>query len=220
MSLDQARLAKVMSLPLWAGAHQPNSTYCVMEAVAFVAGESWSDAPACTCPVIGAFMRSWNDGLPTNDDRDRLLKPLIPKLIGTRASKKIERRRSYMALDWLVRVFTPEWLDLVPSLHEHAKALREHEEIADLAGATAVGEKAAAAGAAAGYAAWDAAWDAAGAAAWAAAGYAAGAAAWDAARAAAWAAARAAAEDALAPTTKWLQASAVTLVERMCDLHE
>ncbi len=56
-------------------------------------------------------------------------------------------------------------------------------------------------------AAWAASRDAAWAAAWAAAGDAA----WNAARAAAWDAAG----DALAPTTEWLQASAVELVNRM-----
>ncbi len=49
-----------------------------MEAAAFIAGEPWSDHPACVCPVIAAFMRSWNDGL-SDKDRNRLLLPLIPK---------------------------------------------------------------------------------------------------------------------------------------------
>ena len=55
-----------------------------------------------------------------------------------------------------------------------------------------------------------AAWDAARAAAWDAAGAAAGAAAWAAAGAAAW--------DALKPTTEWLQASALDLVNRMIEV--
>jgi hypothetical protein len=200
------RLAKVGSLAR--GSHDPGAEMCVMEAVAFVAGETWSDAPQCACPVITAFLVSWNDSLPSDAERDLLLKDLIPEIVGTRLTPEVEERRSYLALDWLIRVFTPKWLDLVPALHEHAKALRELEAIADMAGAAAAGVRVNAAG--------DAAWDAAGDAAWAAARAAAGAAAWD----AAWDAAGAAAGDAITPTTAWLQLSAVALVREMIAVKE
>ena len=156
--IDQARLDKIMSLPLLKGKHDPDSKYCVMEAAAYIAGEPWSDAPQCVCPTITAFMVDWNDSLPSEEDRDRLLKPLLTHVIGTRGSKKLAERRSYMALDWLIRVHTPRWLDLVPALQPHAKALRDIDEICDLAGATAAGKLTTAAE--------DAAWAAAGAAAW------------------------------------------------------
>jgi len=220
-NLNPERLAQIEALALSSGSHADFSRgMCVMEAVSYVAGEDWSDSPSCASPVIAAFLRSWNDSLD-DEARNRLLKPLVPSLVGTKASDAIEERRSYMALDWLIRVFTPKWLDLVPALHEHAKALRDLEGIADMAGAAATGVNVRAARDAAGDAAWaaagdaagDAAWDAAGAAArdaaWAAAGAAAGDAAWD----AAWAAAKAA----LKPTTEWLQASALDLVRRMID---
>jgi hypothetical protein len=231
MIVIESKLAEVLGRSLKAGKHDPDSLMCVMEAVAYVAGEEWTDSPVCACPVISAFMRSWNDYLPNDAERDRLLKPLIAQLVDSKSTKGAEERRGYLALDWLIRVHTPKFLDLVPALASHAKALRDLEEIADMAGATAAGKLTAAAGAAA----WDAAraaaraaaWDAAGAAARAAARAAAGAAAraaawaaagaaaWDAARAAAWDAARAAAWDFLKPTVAWLQASALDLVERM-----
>ena len=84
MSIDSARLAKVEGLPLYVGSHSPNSTFCVMEAVAYVAGEPWSDSPECVSPVIAQFLRTWNDGL--NDEDRQMLKPFIPKVIGTKAS--------------------------------------------------------------------------------------------------------------------------------------
>jgi hypothetical protein len=226
MTMDEDRLAEVMRWSLKHGAHEKNDegNACVMEAVAYVAGRPWSDSPPCVSPVIAAFMRNWNDSLPNDAERDRLLKPLIPVLIDTKSTDRLEERRSYMALDWLIRVFTPRWLDLVPALKPHALALRDLEEIGDLAGATAAGKKVTAAWAAAWDAAWDAAGDAArataGDAAWAAAGDAARDAAWDAARDAAWDAARDAAGAALKPTTTWLQASAVDLVQRMCALQD
>ena len=107
----EERWEKLKSLSLKAGSHAANSTFCVMEAVAYVAGESWGDHPECACPVISAFLRSWNDSLQSDADRDRLLKPLIPQLVGTRNST-LEERRSLMAADWLVRVHTPTWLRL------------------------------------------------------------------------------------------------------------
>jgi hypothetical protein len=206
----QDRLDEVMQRrSLLKGAHSSlDEGMCVMEAAAYVAGRPWSDSPPCVSPVIAAFMRNWNDSLPTDADRDRLLKPLIPVLIGTKSSQGLEERRSYMALDWLVRVHTPKWLDLVPALQPHALALRDLDEIMDMAGATAAGKQTAAAG--------NAAWDAAGNAARAAAGNAA----WDAARGAAWDAAWDAAGDHLAPTVAWLQTSAIDLVQRMCALTD
>ena len=230
MTINTERLAQVTTLK--SGSHKPNddANFCVMEAVAYVAGEPWSDHPACTCPVITAFMVSWNDGLPNDDDRARLLLPLIPALVGTRGSKALEARRANMAADWYIRVQTPAWLRLA-GLTTQAETLEAFPEITDFAEVPAlkltldaIRKDAAAAWTpartSARTSAWDAAWDAAGAAAWDAAGTAAwtaartaaGDAAWDAAGAAAWDAAGAA----LAPTVAALQESAVDLVKRMC----
>ena len=229
--------------PLKAGTHEPNGDACVMEAVAFVAGEPWSAHPECACPVIGAFLRSWNDAL-NDGDRETLLRPLIPSIIGTRSTKTLENQRAAMAMDWLVRTHLPAWLRLA-GLTEHANALSGLPDITNFsrapslkgpldaawdaaweaarAAATATGARAAAmaaARAAAMAAAWDAAWEAARAAAtatgaraaaMAAARAAAMAAAWD----AAWEAAGEAARDALLPTQKELQKSALELLKCM-----
>ena len=111
--------------PLSAGAHKcVEQGACVMEAVAYVAGEPWTDRPACACPVLGAFMRAWNDDLPTDADRDRLLRPLIPRLAGSRATPEVETCRAWLAVDWLVRTCAPTWLALTKDLEGHAHALR------------------------------------------------------------------------------------------------
>jgi len=198
--LDLSRLDTLP--PLAKGAHKKaDGVACLMEAVAFVAGERWSDHPTCACPVIGAFLRTWNDDLP-DDERDVLLRPLVPLLVGTRSTPAIERRRAMMAADWLIREHTPAWLRLA-GLSVQADALAALPEITDFAQCpslmpvlTAAKNDAAAASAAARDAAWDAARAAARAAARDAAWDAARAAAWDAARDAAWDAARAAARDA------------------------
>jgi len=113
---------------------------CIMEAVAYMAGEPWSDTPACASPVVAAFLRSWNDAL-SNEDRDRLLPAAVwvPRLVGSRGDDTVEQRRSYLALDWLIRVHTPAWLDLVPSLAPYAAALRALPEIVNLSSAQEAG---------------------------------------------------------------------------------
>lgn len=97
------------SLFLKAGGHESfEKGACVMEAVSMLAGEGWSDHPQCACPVISSFLRSWNDRLP--DEERQELKQYIPLLIGSRASIEIERQRTWMMRDWVVRVATPIWL--------------------------------------------------------------------------------------------------------------
>ena len=179
---------------------------CVMEAVSFVAGEPWSDHPQCASRVIGAYLRSWNDALPTEERQQ--LKRYIPRLVGSAGTAEQEERRSWMALDWLIRTHAPAWLRLA-GLDPEATVLAGLDEITSavtLGAATEALSTArqnaaaawvaardaawAAARAAARDAAWDAARDAARAVARAAARDAAWAATWDAARDAAWAVAR------------------------------
>ena len=227
MSVIEERLPYLEPLVLESGSHAPPINglvhACVMEAVAYVAGEPWSDHPECVSPVLGAFLRSWNDSL--DDDARQMLKPLIPRLVGTKASKAVEEKRAWMATDWLARECAPAFLRLA-GLTEHAEALEGLSALTTAKQAEKVRPTLAAAGdaawdaaRAARAAAWAAAWAAARAAraARAAAGAAAGDAAWDAAWAAARAAAGDAARDALEPTVKALQVSALGLVERMIE---
>src|SRR6185312_6688031 len=166
------------------GSHEDREDgVCAMEAAAYIAGEEHSDHPACVSPVITRFMVNWNDSLPDDATRDRLLKPLLPLVIGTRTNADDEETRAWLAFDWLARVCTPAWLRLA-GLTEEAQLLEGTARIVDAATCDAA------------MPAWDAAWaaarDAASDAAWAAARDAAS----DAARAAASDAARAAASDA------------------------
>jgi hypothetical protein len=150
-----------------------------------------TDHPACTSPVIAAFVRGWNDALPDDATRTRLLAPLLPLMLDTADAPAVETRRAWMAVDWLARVHVPAWLELA-GLGPHAAALRGLGVLRDAESAGAARP------------AIDAAWAAAGAAA------------WDAARAAAGAAARAAA----GPTVALLQASAQDLVRSMCEVRD
>ena len=205
---ERITLRDLKLISLHSGGHNDRTNgLCVMEVAAWMAGEPHSDKPQCVCPVIAAFLRSWNDSLPTNEDRDRLLKPLAKPILNTKATREIELTRAMLCVDWSIRVWLPEFLSLTPSLATHASALRAAKPIQDwqdfdqVAPFIVAAQKDAADARAA-----------AGAAAWADARADARAAAWDAARAAAWAAAG----KTLAPTVSTLQASAVDLVKRMC----
>jgi hypothetical protein len=173
---------------LYQGSHQPDGQMCVMEAAAYVAGEPWSDHPACVSPVIGAFLRSWNDALPDDATRTRLLRPLIEPILGTHCDVATESRLAWMCVDWLARVQAPAWMRLTSALCPYTEGLADLPEIT-IDSWPSARPRVTAAWVAARAAAWDGAGIAARAAAWAAAGDAAGVAAGAAARAAAWVAA-------------------------------
>ncbi len=201
MTIIDERLNLIEVITLQHGMHADfEAGMCLLEATAWIAGEPWSDHPACVCPVLAAFGRSWNDSL-NETDRNRILKPFVARLVGTRSTPEVQDARAFMAADWAVRTFTVAWLRKA-GLDADADALAALPELSSVelceAAMPTISEARASA---------SAAWDAARAAA--------GAAAWDAARAAAWAAAWAAAGDALADTVTELQDSAADLLDRM-----
>jgi hypothetical protein len=63
------------------GKHRsPKKGACFMELASFLAGEPWSDHPACTHPLLASLARDINDHV---DDSGRSrLAPLIPSVIG------------------------------------------------------------------------------------------------------------------------------------------
>jgi len=110
---------------LEAGAHSdPEDGMCAMELVAYVAGEPFSDRPACTSKVIGAFMRSLNDRL--DDEKRQILLPYLVecdengapildengmakpgRVVGTNTGPDDDATRSWMCVDWLVHEYAP-----------------------------------------------------------------------------------------------------------------
>lgn len=66
---------------LSAGRHRnPRKGACFMEMASFLAGEKWSDHPACTHPLLAAVARTVNDSLD-NCARQQL-SVMIPEVIG------------------------------------------------------------------------------------------------------------------------------------------
>ncbi len=91
-----------------------------MEFVSWLADEPFSDHPACVSPVLGTFLRSWNDAL--DDGGRQKLKPFLPRAIST-ASDGRDEERAWLCTDWLVRVCAPAWLELA-GVQESPAALR------------------------------------------------------------------------------------------------
>ncbi|WP_246692326.1 MULTISPECIES: glycosyltransferase family 61 protein [unclassified Methylobacterium] len=232
--VDPARQAHITTLA--AGPHaSPDQGLCALEAVAYLAGERHSDQPACASPSLAAFVRTWSDGLP-QAERDSLILPLVPSLVGTRGSEALERRRIAMVADWLVRSHVPAWFRLA-KLNVEADELADLAELTDVADLTSLCDhlkrarkRAAVANLTlrqTGSAVRAAAWDATQQAAWITvrdaleeAGPPILAAGWDAAYAAAYAATRAYGKAPLEPTRRALEQSALALVERLIEARD
>jgi hypothetical protein len=120
MSASKSRL-NLDALVLQQGAHKTaDEGMCLMEAVAWWAGQRHTDQPPCVSPVLGAFGRSWNDSLDTGTRQE--LKRFIPLLPGTVGDGQ-DVARSFLAMDWAARVCAPAFLDNA-GLAMHASTLR------------------------------------------------------------------------------------------------
>ena len=138
---------------LSAGRHPaPHLGACVMELASMLAEEPFTDRPATISPVIGAFLRTYNDGL--DDGRRQDLYPLASLIVGTAAGRAVERERASRCLGFsralgaalpsgraAVGMGTPEasgsWAALAalrtgPSQEVHERALQFVRELASL----------------------------------------------------------------------------------------
>jgi hypothetical protein len=81
------------------GAHSsPAEGVCVVELASVLANEKFSDRPRCVCPVIGAFLRGWNDRA-THAERQRLT-PYAARIVGSRGGHQVTRARRDLCLEW------------------------------------------------------------------------------------------------------------------------
>lgn len=152
-----APVVDVTTLTLKCGSHgQPRNLeqaeVCVMEGVyladALARGvpvkeiiRDWTDRPECACPVITRFLQCWNDSITDDDERTRLLRPLLLLPIGTRSTPSVAVRRMWLAVDWDLRSGLPTLLRLSDPSSALAGALETLPEIcspASMAPATAL----------------------------------------------------------------------------------
>src|SRR3954470_2091567 len=84
VSHQVARLAR--------GRHaSPAAGVCAMELASMLAHEPFSDRPPSVSPTIGAFLRTYNDGL--DDARRQDLYAVAAAVVGSARGRGIERRR-------------------------------------------------------------------------------------------------------------------------------
>ncbi len=92
-------LATYQTVRLSKGKHiSPEDGACVMELASMLAGEPFSDHPACACPVIGSFLRAYNDSL--DDGRRQDLYAYASKIVGSRSTGAVQRARAERLADW------------------------------------------------------------------------------------------------------------------------
>ena len=114
-------LSKLDGIEWVTGSHDPKTTRkaCVMNAVAYVTGEPFTDRPKCADPSITvACMFAWDN---SNDKIRAQLVKMIPDIVGT--SSIPPARLRYHWANVAVRVIAPMALDNA-GLHEEAEKLR------------------------------------------------------------------------------------------------
>jgi hypothetical protein len=96
------------TIKLSKGKHaSPEDGACVMELASMLAGEPFSDHPASACPVIGSFLRAYNDSV--DDSRRQDLYGLAARIVGTRSSISIQRARADRLTEWAFEMQRRHW---------------------------------------------------------------------------------------------------------------
>jgi hypothetical protein len=75
---------------------------CVMELASMLAGEQFTDHPACACPVVGSFLRAYNDSI--DDEHRQDLYTYASTIVGTRSSAQVQRARADRLVQWALEV--------------------------------------------------------------------------------------------------------------------
>jgi hypothetical protein len=76
----------------------PRNGVCVMELASMLAGEPFTDHPLSVCPVIGSFLRAYNDSI--DDGRRQDLYAFAAEVVGSRASEETHRARVERLAAW------------------------------------------------------------------------------------------------------------------------
>lgn len=102
----------------------PNDGACVMELASMLAGEPFSDHPASVCPVIGSFLRAYNDSI--DDARRQDLYSYAARVVGSRAGIALQRQRADRLTAWAVELQRRSWTRLLPPSRLRVAGLRRH----------------------------------------------------------------------------------------------
>ena len=91
--------ANYQTIKLSKGKHTtPEDGACVMELASMLAGEPFTDHPVSVCPVIGSFLRAYNDSI--DDKRRQALYEYASRVVGSRAGQRIQHERAERLAQW------------------------------------------------------------------------------------------------------------------------
>ena len=91
--------ANFQTVKLTKGSHRsPDEGACVMELTSMLAGEPFGDHPRSACPVIGSFLRTYNDRI--GDGRRQELYEYAAKVVGSRGGRRARRARAARCRAW------------------------------------------------------------------------------------------------------------------------
>ncbi len=118
--------ATYQTVKLSKGKHvSPEDGACVMELASMLAGETFSDHPACACPVIASFLRAYNDSL--DDDRRQDLYAYASKVVGSRSTGAVQRARAERLATWELTLRRRRWTRrMLPEPLRHLGLRRRH----------------------------------------------------------------------------------------------
>jgi hypothetical protein len=76
----------------------PDDGACVMELASMLADEPFTDHPVSVCPVIGSFLRAYNDSIDA--ERRQSLYEYASKVVGSRDCAEVRRARTARLTEW------------------------------------------------------------------------------------------------------------------------
>jgi hypothetical protein len=124
------------TIKLSSGKHaSPQQGACVMELASMLAGEPFTDRPATACPVIGSFLRAYNDSV--DDHRRQDLYGYAARVVGSRAGIIVQRDRAERLAAWALEVQRRRWTRFLPLARLRTIGLRRQRS-AQAVGAYAV----------------------------------------------------------------------------------
>jgi hypothetical protein len=101
-------LVSHQTIKLSPGKHtSPHEGACVMELASMLAGESFTDHPQCVCPVIGSFLRAYNDSV--NEKRRQDLYTYAAMVVGSRAGADVQQLRAERLASWSSEMLQRRW---------------------------------------------------------------------------------------------------------------
>jgi hypothetical protein len=87
------------TIKLGKGKHtDPEDGACVMELASMLADEPFTDHPSSVCPVIGSFLRSYNDSI--DSERRQALYEYASRVVGSRGDASTRQARAARLAEW------------------------------------------------------------------------------------------------------------------------